>query len=492
MDLSALISSFKRASVLVVGDIMLDTYVYGEVTRISPESPVPVLAITREEKMLGGAGNVLANLRGLGVTTTAVGVAGSDEAGRIVRSLIENCGASAVGLLTIADRPTITKTRFVAGHQQLLRVDAEKIMVLPTAIEDALIANIKAQIQQHQALVLADYGKGVLSSRVISEAIAAAKASGIPVIVDPKGHDYSRYSGATVVTPNRKELAEATRGLATSTDAEIEIAGRILLESSGIGAVLATRSQDGMSVIKAGTTSTHLKTKALEVFDVSGAGDTVVATLAASLASGASLEDAAILANAAGGIVVAKVGTSVIKADEIAERLDLSVPHTGFTYSWDEAREQIKRWQARGLKVGFTNGCFDILHAGHVNYLNEARSYCDRLVLGLNHDKSVRILKGPTRPVNTEQDRAAVMAGLASISLVALFGAEEAGADNTPCDLIAHIKPDIFFKGGDYTIDKLPEARIVQSYGGEVKMMGLTEGLSTTKTIEKIGTSKVA
>lgn len=493
MDLGTLISSFKSLRVMVVGDIMLDRYIYGDVTRISPESPVPVLSATREEKMLGGAGNVIANLRGLEVETTAIGLTGSDEEAQIVRGLIESCGASSVGLLTVADRPTITKTRFVAGHQQLLRVDEEKVIPLSSEVEDALLANIKTRLEGQQALVLADYGKGVLSQRVIAEAIAAATMLKIPVIVDPKGHDYSRYAGANVVTPNRKELAEATQNMPTDTDSEIEAAGRYLLTSSGIKAVVATRSQDGISVIREGEAPVHLATKALEVFDVSGAGDTVIAVLAASLAAKASLTDAATLANAAGGVVVAKVGTSIIKADEIAEKLDLTTsPQTGFTYEWEEAREQVRRWQARGLKVGFTNGCFDILHAGHVNYLNDARRHCDRLVLGLNHDKSVRILKGPTRPVNVEQDRAAVMAGLASISMVTLFGATEAGADNTPCDLIAKLQPDIFFKGGDYTIDKLPEAKVVQAYGGEVKIMGLTEGLSTTKTIEKIGSTKVA
>jgi D-beta-D-heptose 7-phosphate kinase/D-beta-D-heptose 1-phosphate adenosyltransferase len=493
MDLGTVISSFKTRRVMVVGDIMLDRFVYGDVTRISPESPVPVLSAIREEKMLGGAGNVIANLRGLEVETTAIGLTGSDADGQIVRSLMEACGATSVGLLTVVDRPTITKTRFVAGHQQLLRVDEEKILKLPPEIEDALIANLKSRLEGHQALVLADYGKGVLSERVIAEAIAAAGILNIPVIVDPKGHDYSRYAGASVVTPNRKELSEATQNMPTASDTEVEAAGRYLLTSSGIKAIVATRSEDGISIIRAGEAPVHVATKALEVFDVSGAGDTVVAVLAASLAAKATLVEAAMLANAAGGVVVAKVGTSIIKADEIAEKLDLAAsPRTGFTYEWEEAREQVKRWQARGLKVGFTNGCFDILHAGHVNYLNDARRYCDRLVLGLNHDASVRILKGPTRPVNVEQDRAAVMAGLAAISMVTLFGATEPGADNTPCDLISKLKPDIFFKGGDYTIDKLPEAKVVQAYGGEVKIMGLTEGLSTTKTIEKIGSTKVA
>ncbi len=492
MNSASQISAFKDQSVLVIGDVMLDRFVYGEVNRISPEGPIPVLLSTREERMLGGAGNVIANLRGLGAHATAVAVIGADEDGHAVRALIEGAGASSAGLLAVADRPTISKTRFISGHQQMLRVDGERAVALPDTIEDALIANIRAQVPQHKAVVLSDYGKGVLSARVIDAAISTAKAQGIPVIVDPKGSDYSRYRGASVVTPNRKELAEATGGLPTGSDEEVEAAALQLIASSGIEAVVATRSQDGMSVMESGRPVQHFRTQALEVFDVSGAGDTVVAVVAACLASGVALGDAARLANVAGGIVVAKVGTSIIKADELADKIETEVPANRHIHTWDEAREQVRRWQARGLKVGFTNGCFDILHAGHVNYLNETRKYCDRLVLGLNHDASVRILKGPTRPVNVEGDRATVMAGLSAVSMVALFGATAAGEDNTPCDLIAYLRPDIFFKGGDYTIDKLPEAGIVHGYGGEVRIMGLTEGLSTTRTIAKIEAGKAA
>lgn len=493
-DLSALIDSLQQARVLVVGDMILDRFVYGQVDRISPESPVPVLAVQRDAVMLGGAGNVLANLRGLDAAATIIAVTGSDsDAGR-VRELCLEIGADCSGLIESNDRPTIVKTRFLAGHQQLLRVDEEKPLPLLTTCETAVIEKIRVLLPGHTALILSDYGKGVLTPAVITAAIDLAATKNIPVLVDPKGHDYSRYSGATVVTPNRKELAEATGGLPTGSDHDVVAAAEELLRNSGIGAVIATRSQQGMTVMRPGVPPLHLPARALEVFDVSGAGDTVIATVAATLAVGGSLENAARLANLAGGIVVAKVGTAAIRREDLRAALSegRGSSHQAALLDWATAREQVQRWQAKGLRVGFTNGCFDILHAGHVNYLNEARALCDRLVLGLNHDKSVRILKGPTRPVNTEQDRATVIGGLGAIDMVVLFGAETAGSDNTPCALIEKIQPDIFFKGGDYTIEQLPEAKVVHAYGGEVRLMGLTDGLSTTNTIKKLAESKVA
>jgi D-beta-D-heptose 7-phosphate kinase/D-beta-D-heptose 1-phosphate adenosyltransferase len=477
------------AAILVIGDIMLDRFVYGDADRISPEGPVPVLRVNRETLMLGGSGNVLANLRGLGVAASIISVIGEDHEGRTVQQYIEASGASADDLIRVPGRPTSIKTRFLANHQQLLRVDEERTDALPQAAEAALLQVIRTRLPQQKAVILSDYGKGVLSKSVIGAVIELASAHGIPVLVDPKGSDYGRYRGATIVTPNRKELADATGGLPTESDDDIVNAANHLLESSGIGAVIATRSQDGMSVIEREIAPLHLKTKEIEVFDVSGAGDTVIATVAAGLAAGAPLSMAATLANLAGGIVVTKVGTAAIRSQDLTDAILAHDPHTAHQArlcEWDLAREQVERWKARGLKVGFTNGCFDILHAGHVNYLNEARSLCDRLVLGLNHDRSVRLLKGPTRPVNTEIDRATVIGGLGAVDMVVLFGATEPGLDNTACDLIQALQPDIFFKGGDYTIDQIPEARIVQAYGGEVRLMGLTNGLSSSKTIQKL------
>ena len=494
-NLQALVARFPKTKILVVGDLILDRFITGSVDRISPESPVPVLVENKAASMLGGAGNVLANLCGLGAQATLIAVTGDDSDAELVAKLCGDTGTSADSLVRDASRPTIVKTRFLAGHQQLLRVDAEKTASLSPAIETALLERITAHLPTAQAVILSDYGKGVLTPPVIRSVIEQSTRLGIPVLVDPKGADYSRYRGADVVTPNRKELAEATAGLPTKTDSEIETAATQLLATSGIKSVVATRSQDGMTVLAPGAAPLHLTTRALEVFDVSGAGDTVIATIAAALAAGAPLADAAHLANLAGGIVVAKVGTAAIRAKDLTDALtEAALPLVGQAplHTWDAAREQVKRWQAKGLRVGFTNGCFDILHAGHVTYLNQARSLCDRLVLGLNHDASVRILKGPTRPVNTEGDRATVIGGLGAIDLVVLFGATTAGSDNTPCDLIASLQPDIFFKGGDYTLEQLPEAKVVQAYGGEVRVMGLVDGLSTTNTIRKLAETKVA
>lgn len=347
-------------------------------------------------------------------------------------------------------------------------------------------------------MVLSDYGKGCLTAAVIGGVIAAARARGLPVLADPKGRDFGKYRGADVITPNRKELAEAT-GMETGTDEALVAAARHVIDRHGFPAVVVTRSEQGMSVIeKDRAEAVHIRSNVREVYDVSGAGDTVIATLAASLAAGLPLAEAALLANRAGGIVVGKIGTASIRAKELLTGGDLAM-HTqdnghisAVTDEWDRAAQQVREWQKQGLKVGFTNGCFDIIHYGHVNYLNQARQRCDKLVLGLNSDASVRILKGPERPVNDQTARGTVMAALGSIDMVVFFGAEKEGQDNTPCALIDQIRPDVFFKGGDYTIDKLPEAKIVQAYGGVVDIMPLYEGYSTTSTIEKMKKEKAA
>lgn len=491
MTLASLIEAMTSTRVLVVGDVMLDRFVYGEVSRISPEAPIPVLKVTRKEEMLGGAGNVVANLCGLGVVPTLIALTGNDVAGEAVATRLEALGCQN-SLVELTDRPTIVKTRFLSGPQQMLRVDEEKIGPLSASAEADIISRIMKQVSRNRVVILSDYGKGGLSPAIIAAAVDAAKKAGIPVLVDPKGNDYKVYQGAALVTPNRKELAEATGKTGLKSDAEIEDAAQKIIRECGMGAVVATRSEDGLSVIAAGgATPLHLKARALEVFDVSGAGDTVIATLGAALAAGATLAEAATLANLAGGLVVAKVGTAAVRAAELRDAASgesIRLPGGGGAplCGVEEARDHVRRWQAQGLKVGFTNGCFDLLHAGHVAYLNEARRCCDRLVLGLNRDESVSLLKGPSRPVNTERDRAAVVGGLAAVSLVVPFGARTKGEDNTPCGLIASLRPDIVFKGGDYRLDQLPEAETVRSYGGEIRLMGLTEGASTTGLIARL------
>jgi D-beta-D-heptose 7-phosphate kinase/D-beta-D-heptose 1-phosphate adenosyltransferase len=486
-----LAESFEGARILLVGDIMLDTFVYGGVSRISPEGPIPVLSVTREDKMLGGAGNVFANLRAMGCDVDVVTIVGQDAAGREIMDNVEDKGSTTKGFVIDETRPTILKTRYISQGQQLLRVDRENVADIKQTLEQKIINYVSSIISDANILVLSDYGKGTLTPTVIKDLIKLAKKYKVPVVVDPKKKDISLYKGATVITPNKKELSEATGGKPVSTDEEVELAGTSLIKMAGVESVIATRSENGMSVISKRGKPLHLKTKALEVYDVSGAGDTVVAAIAAILSVGGSLEQAAEFANVAGGLAVAKVGTAVIRKDEILETLhygDVSQDRIAPICDWDSAKEQVKKWQAQGLKVGFTNGCFDIVHYGHVNYLNQARDKCDRLILGLNHDKSVRILKGPERPINDEMARATVMGALSSIDMVVFFGAEKEGEDNTPCAVVGHVQPDILMKGGDYTVDQLPEGKVVLSYGGQVEIMPLYEGYSTTNIIKKTKT----
>ncbi len=499
-DLQGVVPRMTGRAVLVVGDIMLDCFVYGDVERISPESPVPVLSIRRETHMLGGAGNVLSNLYGLGVKAHVVAVAGCDNAAKMLRDLVRERGADPVGILEAEDRPTAVKTRFLASNQQLLRTDAEYIGPVAEGLENALIERAVSLVPQVQAVILSDYGKGVLTRAVISAIIRAAQKSGIPVLVDPKARDYAIYKGADIVTPNRKELADAV-GMPTSSDEEVIAAAQTLMRDSGIAAVVATRSQDGMTILRGPKDpAIHLKTEALEVFDVSGAGDTVIATIAAGLAAGANLYEAAAIANFAAGIVVGKVGTAPIRRDELlaaigrADKVAFRGEGQGPQFdsvrqapscNWDEAAEQVARWRARGLKVGFTNGCFDILHSGHVTYLNMARARCDRLVVAINSDDSIRRLKGPERPINDEAARARVLGALGSVDMVVPFAVNPAENDE-PVMLLKKLTPDLLVKGGDYTLDTVIGADYVLSTGGEVWLAPMEEGKSTTKTIHKM------
>lgn len=489
-NLNGLVEKFSNSRILLVGDIMLDSFVYGGVSRISPEGPIPVLSVTREDTMLGGAGNVFANLRALGCQVDVVAALGQDSAGREIMDCVEDMSSSIDGLFIEEGRPTILKTRYLSQNQQLLRVDREHATPVSKNTQDNILNHVSKVIGKAQVLILSDYGKGTLTPSLIKNLIALAKKNKIPVIVDPKGNDFSIYKGATIVTPNKKELVLATNGAPVQTDKDIEQTSAVLMKQTGIENIIVTRSEDGISVIPKKGKITHFKTKAQEVYDVSGAGDTVVSALAAVISSGGSLEQAAQIANIAAGLVVAKVGTAVIRASEILSVLDkdnnVFVQNRIATITDREsAKELIRKWQAQGLKVGFTNGCFDILHYGHVNYLNQAREKCDRLVLGLNHDKSVKILKGEDRPINDEMARATVIGALASVDMVVFFGAEEEGQDNTPSELVGILKPDILMKGGDYTVDQLPEGQVVLSYGGKVEIMPLYEGYSTTNIINK-------
>ncbi|HEY9078729.1 D-glycero-beta-D-manno-heptose-7-phosphate kinase [Magnetovibrio sp.] len=481
-NLADWIERLNGARILCVGDVMLDRYVMGDVQRISPEAPIPVLRVERETTMLGGAGNVASNVAALGGGGTFVAVTGEDEGGDEIARLLAQLQSIRADLVTDSDRRTTLKTRFVGANQQLMRADVESTDALSTATQVAVLERI-AHITDPGigAVVLSDYGKGVLSDTVVQGVIAQAHKANIPVIIDPKGCDYSRYRGADIITPNKKELMDATAMPAHSDD-DVVAACHHLIETCGVGGVLATRSADGMTLVIKDRAPLHLKAEAREVFDVSGAGDTVVATLALALAGGADLNVAASLANTAAGIVVGKAGTATVSAAELTRALhhqDLGNAEAKLS-DLERAVAKVAAWREQGLEVGFTNGCFDLLHPGHISLLSQARAACDRLVVGLNSDSSVRGLKGDSRPVQSEAARAAVLGALAAVDLIVLF------SDETPINLIEALRPNVLVKGADYTIDTVVGADIVHGFGGRVVLAELLDGHSTTNTIKRM------
>jgi D-beta-D-heptose 7-phosphate kinase/D-beta-D-heptose 1-phosphate adenosyltransferase len=471
--------AFAGKTVLVLGDVMLDRFVYGAVDRISPEAPVPVIAVEKETAMLGGAGNVARNVAALGAKAVLVGLIGRDDAGDALRDMIDAEAGFEAELIAEAGRRTTEKVRYISGSHQMLRVDREDRAPGDGA---ALLAAFKARLAAADVVVLSDYAKGVLTDAVTREAIAAARAAGKPVIIDPKSRDFARYDGATLIKPNRKEAAEATGIVDNSDEASEEAGAAILAMAPALEAALITRGGAGMTLAVRGQAPVHLPATAVEVFDVSGAGDTVAATLALAVAAGASLVDAAHLANLAGGLVVAKLGTDVVTATELTARAGSEQGEPGEIKIADlaQARDIVEGWRARGLKVGFTNGCFDLLHPGHVSLLSQAKAACDRLIVGLNTDASVSKLKGPTRPVQKEQGRATVLASLSSVDLVVLFD------EDTPLDLIKAFKPDVLVKGADYTVETVVGSDVVLGYGGKVVLAELKQGQSTTALIGRM------
>jgi D-beta-D-heptose 7-phosphate kinase/D-beta-D-heptose 1-phosphate adenosyltransferase len=479
--LRELVHRLAGVTVVCVGDLMLDRFVHGTVERISPEAPIPVLRISHEVEMPGGVGNVAANLVALGARVRLHAVTGDDSDGRCVTGLISNLAECEASLLTDPARPTTVKTRCVGQHQQMLRIDRESSEPLTSALAAELALAVTQSLQKGQVLLISDYRKGVVTTELVAALLSAAEARGIPVLVDPKGRDYGTYRGAALVTPNRGELAQAS-GLPVHDDAAVATACRALLAAHGFDAVLATRSEEGMTLVTAGGEITHIRASAREVFDVAGAGDTVLATLAACVAAGAPLGLAARLANRAAGIVVAKAGTATPSREELLEQLRDDEVRVFENRIADGARAQrlVADWQARGLRVGFTNGCFDLLHPGHVALLASARSHCDRLVIGLNSDASVNRLKGPGRPVQGELARATVLASLTSPDLVVVF------EEDTPRELIARLRPDVLMKGADYSLDQVVGRDLVEAWGGEVKLLELVPGHSTTRLVERL------
>ena len=491
-SLKGCLRRFASVRVLCVGDMMLDSFVYGDVDRISPEAPVPVFRWRSEKEALGGVGNVAANLRALGVGVSLVCRVGDDQSGARVRELLAESGVALTASVR-ADVPTIRKVRFVSMNSHLLRMDRETV-VWPDEAEGESVAKAVASALDGgvNLVLLSDYAKGLLSPALCARIIAMCREKGVPVFVDPKGTDYSKYAGATLVKPNRREL-EAALGekvdLSQPDFADrVASAARRLAEKAGLVDVMVTLSERGMVYAPAdGSQAIHLATESREVSDVSGAGDTTIATLAAATAAGASVRDAMALANVAAGIVVGKVGTAVVTPEEILRNLlrkeASGMPFESKVLGRGEAAAQVANWREAGLRVGFTNGCFDCLHCGHLSSLYQAKAYCDRLVVAINTDASVRRLKGPTRPIQDERTRALVLAGLELVDAVVLFD------EDTALDVVRELRPDVIAKEG-YAIENWPEAQFVVSYGGEAAVLERVDGYSTSEMVKRMEARK--
>ncbi len=475
------VGRLAEAHVLVVGDVMLDRFVEGQVTRVSREAPVPVLRFGAARAYPGGASNVAANVLAYGSAVTLVGLVGTDAAADELKALCRNFPRLSERLVADGGRPTTVKTRYLSGWHQLLCIDAEDTRPAAPAVRDRLVAAAEAALPACGALVISDYGRGALDETSIAALIAAARKAGKAVVVDPRHADARVFAGATVVTPNIEEMT-AFSGIHADSDATAEAACRAVLDRAAIDAVLLTRGSAGMTLVARDGQPLHVRAETHRVFDVTGAGDTVVATLAAALAVGAPLEDAVRLANVAAGIVVAKPGTATVRPEELAHALGAGLGDG--VVARDEAAARVADWQAKGLKVGFTNGVFDLLHRGHLHSLEQAARRVDRLVVGVNSDASTRRLKGPERPVQDEQTRAAVLAALRSVDLVTVFG------EDTPEELIQAVKPDMLFKGADYAGQQIPGQSFVEANGGSVALLPLLEGYSTTSTVRKVREGK--
>ena len=485
LSLSEIQAVLERAAgrrVLCVGDLMIDRYVYGEVDRISPEAPIPVMRRQSDTSMLGAAGNVARNVAALGAEVDLVGLVGDDPEADALGRLIEAEPRLEGHIVAERGRRTTVKTRFVASGQQLLRLDIEDAMPAGKAAARSLIEAVEDATTGKGAILLSDYAKGVAAPEVVAAVTRSAAAAGVPVIVDPKGRSFAKYGKVGLIKPNARELS-LTTDLPCHTDEEVERALAKALDECEADAIVVTRAGRGMSLAERGRPVRHLQGVARQVFDVSGAGDTALAALGVALAAGFDLDQATELAILASGVAVGKVGTAVVTPEELieAEMSRHLAPAEAKVAALEGVLKAVGRWRAEGLKIGFTNGCFDILHRGHVSYLTQARAACDRLVVGLNTDASVRGLnKGEGRPVNDLESRALVLGGLASVDLVTPFDAP------TPIALIEAIRPDVLIKGADYTVETVVGADVVQAYGGRVFLAPLVDGHSTTATIARM------
>ncbi len=464
---------FQNARLLVIGDVMLDRYWHGSASRVSPEAPVPVVKVANREDRPGGAGNVALNIAALGSAVRLVGVVGDDETGLELYSRLKAAGVYC-DFLQSEEKPTITKLRIISQHQQLIRLDFEKAFEASDII--GLQDKAKSLVDDSQVMVLSDYGKGALQD--IIDLIDLGRSRNIPIIVDPKGADFTKYRGATLITPNLTEF-EAVVGGSDNED-EFVNKGLRLVRELNLEAILITRGEHGMTLIRPDSPELHLPARAQEVFDVTGAGDTVISVLAASMAAGDGLADATALANLAAGLVVGKLGTAAISGPEL-RRAMLADQNAGRgVMTAEQLQIVVQDSKAHGEKIIFTNGCFDIIHAGHVGYLAEAKRLGDRLVVAINDDDSAHRLKGEGRPINPVERRMAVLAGLEAVDWVVSF------SEDTPEPLLESLQPEVLVKGGDYTMDQVVGAGYVKSYGGVVRVLEFLDNCSTSAIMEKI------
>ncbi|MEH8108369.1 bifunctional D-glycero-beta-D-manno-heptose-7-phosphate kinase/D-glycero-beta-D-manno-heptose 1-phosphate adenylyltransferase HldE [Gallibacterium anatis] len=470
-------TQFNHAKVLVLGDVMLDRYWFGATNRISPEAPVPVVKVQQNEERAGGAANVAMNIASLNVPIKLLGMTGQDEAAQALAKLLADQRIDC-DFVRLDSHPTITKLRIVSRHQQLLRLDFEENF--HDVQSDELLSRLQHYIAGYGALILSDYGKGTLSQ--VQQMIQIARQANVPVLIDPKGTDFERYRGATLLTPNMSEF-EAVVGTCHS-EQEIVDKGLALIKQFDLTALLVTRSEKGMTLIRPQQEAFHLPTQAQEVFDVTGAGDTVISVLGTAIADGRSLEEACYLANVAAGIVVGKLGTSTVSTVELENAIHRRSENGFGIMSEQELKQAVAKAKARGEKIVMTNGCFDILHPGHVSYLANARKLGDRLIVAVNSDASVKRLKGEQRPINNLETRMAVLAGLASVDWLVAFEEE------TPQRLIGEILPDLLVKGGDYKPEEIAGSKEVWANGGDVKVLNFENGYSTSNMIKKIQSLK--
>ena len=477
---------FTDRKIAVIGDVMLDAYIEGSVTRISPEAPVPVVLFRDQRYVPGGAANVTANIAALGAAVRLVGAVGRDPEADSLRTILRGIGnIDLESLVSVRDRSTTVKTRVIGERQQIVRIDREDTSPFSAESSELVIQKGRDAIAWADVVIFSDYGKGLLSTATLRCLIDAAREAGKKTIVDPKRADVTAYAGVDFITPNRAEMSAAT-GLRCDSDEEAELAASVMIAKTG-AAVIMTRSAQGISYFHKDQAPLHLPTFARSVFDVSGAGDTVVAALSLGIASNLPMAEVIRLANHAAGIVVAKLGTAVVSASElliaIGDENNTKPPRKGAPVTLEVARRLRETWREQGLKVGFTNGCFDLLHPGHIRLLEQAAAAADRLIVALNTDASVKRLKGDTRPIQDENARATVIGALSAVDIVVLFD------EDTPLNLISALLPDLLIKGSDYTIDTVVGAKEVIAAGGRVLLVDLVAGQSSTKLVAKARTS---